>query len=350
MRLGVAGTGRMAATMVDAAGTLPGVEVAAVFSGSLGRAQEFVSRHAPQASAHDKLDTFLSHVDAVYIATSPDRHLAVIEACAAAGRPVLCEKPLTPTLAETEQALSLASEAGIPLVEAVWTLVLPAYRALRDQVMGSGRGSARLLRFDFSYPVGPDAPAHLLDPAHGGVLLDRAVYGYAAAIDLLGPIKEQRVNVTRDGNGLDRSAELNLFHAEGGRSIVTVSFDLLGPNTMDVATDAGLACLGPPSLAAERMLWQPYVAGAVGSADKRGLLARLKTRPFLRNAKAWKDRQRGTVCNYGASPYSNILAHFADVAAKGTGSSDIVPASLSRDIAFWVADARSAAAQVGDTR
>ncbi len=328
--------------MVEAAQGLPGVEIVAVFSRNLERAQGFTAQHIPMAVPLDSMDTLVNTVDAVYVATSPDRHLQIIEGCCSAGLSVLCEKPLTPNLADTERALSAASQAGVVLVEALWTLALPAFRATRQQLEKTRHQKPPRLYFDFSYPIGSDAPAHLLDPEYGGVLLDRAVYGYAAAIDLFGPVVSQRVNVARDKTGLDRNAELQLFHADGKRSLITISFDLYGSNRLDVAMDAGLLTLGPPALAAERTHYQPYFANAQGSTAKHGLMQRLKSRPELRSLKLRWDLQRGERYSYRKSPYIHILEHFTDLVAHGRKFSPMIPPTLSRDIAFWVSDAKSA--------
>jgi predicted dehydrogenase len=65
------------------------------------------------------------------IVTPPETHLTVAAAALAAGRHVLCEKPLTPTLPEARQAIAAADAAGRIL------MVSQSYRF---------RGQARLIR------------------------------------------------------------------------------------------------------------------------------------------------------------------------------------------------------------
>lgn len=54
-------------------------------------------------------------VQAVLVAVSSSRHLDAVRAIAAAGKDILCEKPLALTLAETDAAIAAAAAAGVRL-------------------------------------------------------------------------------------------------------------------------------------------------------------------------------------------------------------------------------------------
>jgi myo-inositol 2-dehydrogenase/D-chiro-inositol 1-dehydrogenase len=55
-------------------------------------------------------------VDAVVVASPDDTHADLVMACVAAGKPVLCEKPLAPTLAESARVLRTAGADGAALL------------------------------------------------------------------------------------------------------------------------------------------------------------------------------------------------------------------------------------------
>ena len=55
-------------------------------------------------------------VDAVLVCSPTDTHLALVEACAAAGKPVFCEKPLAVGLARIDAVLARVDAAGVPLM------------------------------------------------------------------------------------------------------------------------------------------------------------------------------------------------------------------------------------------
>ena len=55
-------------------------------------------------------------VDIVDLAVRPEHRLAAVEQLAAAGKHILSQKPLAPTLAEAERIVEICQEAGITLM------------------------------------------------------------------------------------------------------------------------------------------------------------------------------------------------------------------------------------------
>lgn len=338
VRLGFVGTGAMAAQMACAAGLLQGVQVAAVLSRNGDRASSFCAAHAKAAKAVTQPTTFFEAVDAVYIATPLAHHKQYVQAAIDAGKSVLCEKPLTGSAQDTEHLLSQARSQGVLVMEAIWTLALPAYLALKSKVKVSDQV---FLQFDFSYPLNARKGSHYFDQETGGVLLDRSVYGYAVAVDLLGPVVEQSVFLTRNTDGLDVSAEVLLKHETGARSLITLAFDRLGPNTLHVSTEHGLFSLGHGSLAAESLAHKPYpqLARLVDGPISPGLKDRLKSLSILRTLREHLPARR-QVFSYGASSYAPILQEFLTALDQGRTQSAIVPHSLSQEVSQLTATAR----------
>jgi predicted dehydrogenase len=97
-------------------GKIAGVELTACLDVVPGRAEAFAQKHGFKHVA-GKLDELLPHVDAVSIVT-PDRfHAEPTIAALRAGKHVLCEKPLTVTLAEARQVVAAARTApGIHMI------------------------------------------------------------------------------------------------------------------------------------------------------------------------------------------------------------------------------------------
>ena len=67
------------------------------------------------ARSYDSVDALLADpaVDAVYISTTNELHRAQTLAAAAAGKHVLCEKPLALTLADAREMVAACSAAGV---------------------------------------------------------------------------------------------------------------------------------------------------------------------------------------------------------------------------------------------
>ena len=108
LRIGIVGTGGMARAHVAAFQAIAGVRVAACMDVVPGRAQAFAATHGIALGTEDPDELFAS-VDAVSIVT-PDRfHAEPTLAALQAGKHVLCEKPLTVTVAEARQVAAAAA-------------------------------------------------------------------------------------------------------------------------------------------------------------------------------------------------------------------------------------------------
>jgi 1,5-anhydro-D-fructose reductase (1,5-anhydro-D-mannitol-forming) len=92
-----------------------GSRVVAVYSRSAARGAEYAGKHAIPNS-FDDLDSLLSAgVDAVYVSTTNERHHAETLAAAAAGKHVLCEKPLALSLDAAVDMVRACRSAGVVL-------------------------------------------------------------------------------------------------------------------------------------------------------------------------------------------------------------------------------------------
>jgi predicted dehydrogenase len=91
-------------------------------------------------------------VDYVTIVTPNDSHYPVARACLEAGLPVLCEKPLTLTLAESLELLRLTRAAGLPFIVAYTYTGLPMVMLARELVRGGEIGAVR--KVEAWYPQG----------------------------------------------------------------------------------------------------------------------------------------------------------------------------------------------------
>ncbi len=335
VRLGIVGTGHMASTYARTAAETPGVVVSAVVSRDIDRARAFAQMF-DIGVAVDELEQVLGQVDALYVSTEPDRHAGAVRAALIAECPVLVEKPLTIDPAETQALFDLAATHDTLLIEAIWTLLLPAYRALNLQARSPER-----LHFDFSIPVSASQMPKLFLPDAGGVLLDRAVYGLAAAIDLLGPVETIWQDVKRDISGVDTDAVLLLRHQGGGQSLVTLSFDVQGPNRFDLACTDGSLSLGPTSLVPEVLTATAAKQALLGDTfGRHGLKERLKQSQTLRAIKRFWNGQSTQTFAYGTHPYGHMLQHFVDLVRAGERQSDVVTPAMSCRIAEIVAEAR----------
>jgi len=116
--VGVIGTGNIGTDHVQRlSGQISGAAVRAVFdvdaqrAGAVARSVGAVAA----ASAQDVIDD--SSVEAVIVAAPGPVHAELTLACIAAGKPVLCEKPLAPTAQQSRQVVSAEVAHGSRLVQ-----------------------------------------------------------------------------------------------------------------------------------------------------------------------------------------------------------------------------------------
>ena len=124
--------------------------------GSLDSAQElFFTRGYPDYQTLVSQESALSpdqRIDYVTVVTPNDSHYAVSKACLEAGIPVLCEKPLTLTLEESQDLVKLAKSKNIPFIVAYTYTGLPMVMLAKEIVKRGDIGEVR--KIEAWYPQG----------------------------------------------------------------------------------------------------------------------------------------------------------------------------------------------------
>jgi 1,5-anhydro-D-fructose reductase (1,5-anhydro-D-mannitol-forming) len=118
--------------MREAVADDPRSAVVAVMSSSLERAETFAREH-DVPSAYGALEDLLSDpsVDVVYISTTNEHHCDQTLAAAAAGKHVLCEKPLALSVDDARRMQDACADAGVVLGTNHHLRHAPTIRAMR---------------------------------------------------------------------------------------------------------------------------------------------------------------------------------------------------------------------------
>lgn len=211
LRWGIVGCGQIACDKVIPAlrmsATAEVVAATDTDRARLERAQQL----APDAKSYQEFEELLADegVEAVYIATPNFLHAQQTVKAAAAGKHVLCEKPMALSASEAETMVDAAERAGVKLMVAYMSLFNPAYLVAKRVVAEGRLGEVVSARGRHSYPISPanisPAAAWRLDPAHGGgSLLDVAVYPIATLREITGRqiVRVQAVGSIRRLRGL----------------------------------------------------------------------------------------------------------------------------------------------------
>ncbi len=155
--------------MAPAMQAAAGAELVAVMRRDRGAAEAFAERHGA-LRAYDRVDELVADpdVEAVYVASPNDAHLPNTLAAAAAGRDILCEKPLARTAAEAEEMIRASEVAGVRLATCFYQRYNARHQEIRRMLLAGRIGQVTAVRINFSSRL-PDTPgAWRQDPARGG--------------------------------------------------------------------------------------------------------------------------------------------------------------------------------------
>ncbi|HTO64801.1 MAG TPA: Gfo/Idh/MocA family oxidoreductase [Bradyrhizobium sp.] len=179
LRWGLIGASTIAAQHMIGAIRANGGEVAAVMSASADRAATFAREHAIGRSTsrlHDLVGS--DDVDAVYISTTNELHRDQVFAAAAAGKHVLCEKPLALTLGDARAMVARCHERGVVMGTNHHLRNAATHRAMREAIKEGRIGRPLFARVFHAVYLPPNLQGWRIDKpqAGGGVILDITVH------------------------------------------------------------------------------------------------------------------------------------------------------------------------------
>ncbi|WP_426595163.1 Gfo/Idh/MocA family protein [Cellulomonas sp. McL0617] len=186
LRWGILAPGHIAGHWATALREHTRQRLVAIGSRSPERAAAFASAHGAER-VHTSYEALVDDpaVDAVYVASPHSHHRDHALLALRAGKHVLVEKAFTRNAAEARELVVAAREAGVLLMEAMWTRYLPHTDVVRRVLEDGLVGQVHRITADYGVRAGPDVPPRLLDPAlAGGVLLDLGIYplSFASAV------------------------------------------------------------------------------------------------------------------------------------------------------------------------
>jgi myo-inositol 2-dehydrogenase/D-chiro-inositol 1-dehydrogenase len=171
---------------------------------------EFADRHGIGVAR--SLEALVAECDIVDVCSPTPTHDLVVRAAVAAGRAVVCEKPLART-AETAQSLvDAAAAADVLLFPAHVVRYFPAYEDLHQRLGRKELGQVRSAVFTRRVAAPPDG-SWFRDPGQsGGVVLDLMLHDFDQALWHFGPVRT--VAAEPMGSG-DRAVRATLTHEAG---------------------------------------------------------------------------------------------------------------------------------------
>jgi predicted dehydrogenase len=241
IRWGILSTARISHQFAQDFPHAAGGELLAVASRTRGKAQAFADRYGIPVACGSYAELLGDdRIDAVYVSTPHTLHRGNSLDAIAAGKAVLCEKPLTVNPAEARSLIASAEQAGVYLMEAMWTWLLPAVRTALGWFQSGRIGHLRHVKADFGYPMpyDPAARAYARELA-GGCLLDMGIYPIALAW-LFVQKDPQACHATAHfaPNGVEDDVLVQFDYGECQASLAT-SFRCKLPNTAWIIGEQG---------------------------------------------------------------------------------------------------------------
>ena len=231
---------------------VPGIQfgsegmAAAVAARDIERAREFASEFGiPRA--YGSYEELLAdpEIDGVYIGLPNLLHTEWTIKAAAAGKHVLCEKPLSRRLADVEQMTAACKAAGVLLMEAFMYRHHPQHARVRELLAQGAIGEPAFVRASFAFAMPPARRAvpdvRVNASLDGGAFMDVGCYALNAARFLFDaePIEVTALQRKDPEMHVDTSfAALARF--PGDRlALMDGSFDANGPSRYEISGFGG---------------------------------------------------------------------------------------------------------------
>lgn len=271
IRVGFLGVAHMHAWgYVSALQSCGDARVTAVWDHEMRRKDTFALEHGLQLA--ESIEDLLDRSDAVIITSSNRSHAELAGKAAAAGKPILCEKPLV-TNAEEEQQMVAAVKGKARLMTSFPCRFAPSYVRLKERVRAGDIGDIQAIcatnrgRCPFDWFVD-------LEESGGGAMIDHTVHVADLLRDLLGaePTSVQaQIGNNMYGQEWEDTAMLTLEYPNGVFASLDSSwsrpqsFKTWGDVTMNVVGSKGVIELNMFGQAAD-VYTQSHGMGSYGSS------------------------------------------------------------------------------------
>jgi 1,5-anhydro-D-fructose reductase (1,5-anhydro-D-mannitol-forming) len=253
LRWGLIGASTIASEHMIGAMRANGGEVVAVLSSDASRGRSYAETHGIPRSTTDLAALVeASDIDAVYISTTNELHRDQLFAAAAAGKHVMCEKPLALNLADARAMVAECKRRGVVMGTNHHLRNAATHRAMRDAIAEGRIGKPLFARVFHAVYLPPHLQGWRIKrpAAGGGVILDITVHDADTLRFVLGDEPESVSAMTsragmgeaglEDGvMGVIRFAggTLAQFHDAFTTRYATTGFEVHGEEGSLVATD-----------------------------------------------------------------------------------------------------------------
>jgi predicted dehydrogenase len=228
LRIGILGAANIARQFIRDARPSPAIQILAVASRKAETAAAFAAATGI-AHHHASYEALLAddRIDAIYLPLPNSLHAEWAIKAAAAGKHVLCEKPLALGLNEAQAMFDAAKRHGTLLLESFPYYFQPhtgrMVALLNEGAIGTVRSVQSCFGFTMSNPVGN---IRLKPELGGGALLDAGSYALSLIRLAMGRAPASvRAEASWADSGVDMSCAATLQYADGRRAQLSCAMD-----------------------------------------------------------------------------------------------------------------------------
>jgi predicted dehydrogenase len=216
MKIGIVGTGFMGSTHAAGWAETPAT-IAGFVSQSPVQAQALARQY--QTKVYPDFETMVAEVDVVDICAPTHLHYELTLRAAAAGKSIICEKPLARTLAQGQEMIRACRAAGVKLLVAHVVRFFPEYAQAQSAVERGDIGQPAVIRLT----RGTFCPKKTVDnwfvdfDKSGGLMLDLMVHDFDYARWVAGEVETvfaKNISSTRPQSPVDYGLAI-LKHRSG---------------------------------------------------------------------------------------------------------------------------------------
>lgn len=287
IRWGILGSGYVAGNFANGLRYARGSVLHAVASRRIETAASFAAEHGPTVVAHDSYESLVAdpRVDVVYVATPNECHVEHSLLAIAAGKHVLCEKPMALDQDQSRRIFDAARARGVFCMEGMWMRCSPAVRHVLAAVNAGVIGEPRFFAAQLGNVNVPAPSSRLFAPPGGGALLDLGVYLVSFAHAVFGAPVKIAATAVIGSTGVDEQVSMLLSYSGGRQATLTASLVCPLTNASSLHGTRGLVCVDAPLYFPESYsLTRVTPQALAGRAPRVSGLRRLKQAPLLRPA------------------------------------------------------------------
>ena len=197
LRIGVAGTGHWADTVhIPGLKLQPAVELVGVWGRNPSTVDAVAKRHGIQGFT--RFEDMLASVDAVSFSLPPSVQAELAVTAAGAGKHLLLEKPIAPTVAEAERIADAVKRNNVSSVVFFTRRFVPEFERVLQEMRRKSWTGARVRQHTEAMLPGSPYAGSVWRQAEGAALWDLGPHALSVLTAILGPVEKISASRTTD--------------------------------------------------------------------------------------------------------------------------------------------------------